>query len=425
MNTKDKYKQFVNTAFLAAVEPVVIEKAEGVNYFDEDGTKYLDCFAGISVVNSGHGNAMINAAAKEQIDKLVHCCSYVYHAKPVADLAEKIAAITPGKLKKSFFGNSGAEAIEGALRLAKRFNNKNEMLALTNSFHGRTYATLSLTGNCGRKKGGGPYMPGVSFVPAPNCFRCPLKIYDSEKCDMACADSIDEVIKWQTSDNVSLFIAEPVMGEGGIIVPPKNYFKRVKEILKSYDILFVADEVQSGFGRTGKMFAIDHYDVEPDIMVMAKGIANGFPLSCFIARDEVADSFQPGDHLSTFGGNPVSCAASIANIDYMEQNNIADQSAQKGEFLKEALTNINPKGVCIGEIRGKGLMVGVELVEDIETKAPAAAMAGQIRAAMREKGVLIGVGGGYANVLRIQPPLSISKDELTQVADTLKVILEN
>ena len=425
MGTKDKYKQFVNTAFVAAVEPVVIEKAEGATYFDEDGTKYLDCFAGISVVNSGHGNEMINAAAKEQIDKLVHCCSYVYHAKPVADLAEKLAAITPGKLKKSFFGNGGAEAIEGALRLAKRFNKKNEMVALTQSFHGRSYATLSLTGNCGRKKGGGPYMPGVAFAPAPNCYRCPFKIYDSEKCDMACADYLDEVIKCHTSDNVSLFIAEPVMGEGGIIVPPDNYFKRIKEILESHDILFVADEVQSGFGRTGKMFAIDHYGVEPDIMVMAKGIANGFPLSCFIAGDEIADSFQPGDHLSTFGGNPVSCAASLANIDYMEQNHIVDQSAEKGAFLKEALAAINPSGVCIGEIRGKGLMVGMELVEGPETKVPAAARAAKVRAAMREKGILIGVGGGLANVLRVQPPLSISKEELNRVVDTLKAVLES
>lgn len=425
MSTKDKYKQYVNTAFLPAVEPVVIEKAVGANYFDEDGSTYLDCFAGISVVNSGHGNEMINTAAKEQIDKLVHCCSYVYHAKPVADLAEKLAAITPGSLKKSFFGNGGAEAIEGALRLAKRFNNKNEMIALTNSFHGRSYATLSLTGNCGRKKGGGPYMPGVSFAPAPYCYRCPFKIYDPEKCDMACADYVDEVVRYHTSYNVSLYIAEPVMGEGGIIVPPDNYFKRVKEVLDTHDILFMADEVQSGFCRTGKMFAIDHYDVEPDIMVLAKGIANGFPLSCFIARDEIADSFQPGDHLSTFGGNPVSCAASMANIDFMEQNNLADQTTENGEFLKDAIASINPKDVCIGEIRGKGLMVGVELVENLDSKAPAAAKAGQVRAAMREKGILIGVGGGFANVLRVQPPLSISKDELTRVVDTLKEVLES
>ena len=242
---------------------------------------------------------------------------------------------------------------------------------------------------------------------------------------MACADYLDEVIRCHTSDNVSLFIAEPVMGEGGIIAPPKNYFKRVKEVLDTHGALFMADEVQSGFGRTGKMFAIDHYDVEPDIMVMAKGIANGFPLSCFIAREEIADSFQPGDHLSTFGGNPVSCAASLANIDFMEQNNIAAQSAEKGVFLKEALTAINPKAVHIGEIRGKGLMVGIELVEDLATKAPATAQAGKIRAAMREKGILIGVGGGFANVLRIQPPLSISKEELTTVVNTLKDVLES
>ncbi|MCP3944340.1 MAG: aspartate aminotransferase family protein [Desulfobacteraceae bacterium] len=425
MNTKDKYKEFVNTAFMAAVEPLVLEKAVGASYFDEDGTQYLDCFAGISVVNSGHGNKAINAAAKAQIDKLVHCCSYVYHAKPVADLAEKLASITSGRLKKSFFGNGGAEAIEGALRLAKRFTGKNEILALTNSFHGRTYATLSLTGNCSRKKGGGPYMPGVSFSPAPNCYRCPFKIYDSEKCDMACADYLDEVIRCHTSDNVSLFIAEPVMGEGGIIVPPDNYFKRIKEILDLHNILFIADEVQSGFARTGKMFAIDHYDVEPDIMVMAKGIANGFPLSCFIARDEIADAFQPGDHLSTFGGNPVSCAASLANIDFMEQNNLSEQSNEKGRFLKEALKAIKPKNVHMGEIRGKGLMVGIELVEDLTTKAPAAIQAGKIRKAMREKGILIGVGGGFANVLRIQPPLSISKEELTMVVNSLKKILES
>jgi 4-aminobutyrate aminotransferase / (S)-3-amino-2-methylpropionate transaminase / 5-aminovalerate transaminase len=173
------------------------------------------------------------------------------------------------------------------------------------------------------------------------------------------------------------------------------------------------------------LFVIDHFDVQPDIMVMAKGIANGFPLSCFIARDEIADAFQPGDHLSTFGGNPVSCAASLANIAHMEQNHMAHQSAEKGAFLKEALTAINPKGVCIGEIRGKGLMVGMELVEDQNTKAPAAVMAGKVRAAMREKGVLIGVGGGFTNVLRIQPPLSIRKEELTQVVDTLKTILES
>lgn len=425
MDTKEKYKQYVNTAFVAAVEPVVVDRAKGAAYYDEDGKTYIDCFSGISVANAGHGNEAVLAAAREQMEKLVHCCSYVYHVKPVADLAEKMAVITPGRLKKSFFANSGAEAIEGAMRLAKRFSGKNEMVALTHSFHGRSYATLSVTGNAGRKKGGGPYMPGVMFAPAPYCYRCPFKMGNPEKCGMACAEYLTDVITWQSSQNVALFIAEPVMGEGGIIVPPPDYFKVVKQVLDHDNILFLADEVQSGFCRTGKMFGIEHYGVEPDMMTMAKGIANGFPLSCFIARDEIADSFRPGDHLSTFGGNPVSCAASLANIEYMEATSLAENTTKKGTMLQETLRTISPKRVTIGDIRGKGLMVGIELVEDAKSKAPAASEARKIRAALREKGALIGVGGAFANVLRIQPPLTISEEELEKVVAMLKEIMES
>jgi 4-aminobutyrate aminotransferase len=424
MDTKEKYKKFVNTSFVKAVEPIVIERAEGSMYYDEDGKSYIDCFSGISVTNTGHGNAEVIEAAKAQIDKLVHCCSYVYHAKPVADLAEKMAEITPGKLKKSFFGNSGAEAIEGAIRLAKRYTSRNEMIALTHSFHGRTLATLSVTGNAGRKKGGGPYLPGVAFSPAPYCYRCPFKFKSAEKCGSACAEYLDDVIQFQTSGNVAFFIAEPMLGEGGIIVPPPDYFKVVKQILDNHDILFIADEVQSGFCRTGKMFAVDHYGVEPDILVMAKGIANGFPLSCFIARDKTADAFKPGDHLSTFGGNPVSCAASLANIRYMEDNNISEATAKKGKTLMDALKKIRPKKLAIGEIRGKGLMVGIEVVKDVETKTPALEEANKIRTSLREKGVVIGVGGTYGNVLRIQPPLTITDLEIIKVVDMIKDSME-
>jgi 4-aminobutyrate aminotransferase-like enzyme len=343
----------------------------------------------------------------------------------VADLAEKIAAITPGKLKKSFFANSGAEGIEGAMRLAKRYNSKNEIIALTHSFHGRSYATLSITGNAGRKRGGGPYMPGVAFAPAPYCYRCPLNMGDPTKCGMACAEVVADVIKLQTSENVSLLVAEPILGEGGIITPPEFYFKALKQVLDHSDILFIADEVQTGFGRSGKMFAIDHYDIEPDIMVMAKGIADGFPLSCFIAPKEIADAFNPGDHLSTFGGNPVSCAASLANIKYIQDTNLADKAQQKGQMIKEKLRRINPRHFFIGDIRGKGLMIGIEIVKDRETKLPAAADAANIRSAMREKGVLIGVGGTFANVLRIQPPLTISEGELEKVIETMREVIES
>jgi 4-aminobutyrate aminotransferase-like enzyme len=214
------------------------------------------------------------------------------------------------------------------------------------------------------------------------------------------------------------------MGEGGIIPPPGDYFERVKAILDHYEILFIVDEVQSGFCRTGKMFAIEDYGVEPDIMVMAKGIANGFPMSCFIAREEVADAFQPGDHLSTFGGNPVSCAAALANIEFMIETNLAEETARKGEMLQESLKSLDPKKVAIGEIRGKGLMVGVEIVKDRKSKEPAPEEAGRIRSTLREKGVLIGVGGAFGNVIRIQPPLIISESELETVASLLKEVME-
>jgi len=424
MNTEEKYKEYVNTAFLKAVEPIVIDRAEGATCFDENGKAYIDCFAGISTTNAGHANEAILAAAKAQMERVVHCCSYVYHVKAVADLAEKMAEITPGRLKKSFFANSGAEGIEGAVRLAKRYSNKNEAIALTQSFHGRSYATLSLTGNAGRKRGGGPYMPGVAFTPAPYCYRCPFKIGDPERCDMACAEHLVDVIRCHTSENVAYFVAEPVLGEGGIIPPPADYFKRIKQILDHYEILFIADEVQSGFCRTGKMFAIEEYGVEPDIMVMGKGIANGFPISCFIAREEIADAFQPGDHLTTFGGNPVSCAAALANIEFMIEMNLAEETARKGEMLQESLKSLEPKNVAIGDIRGKGLMVGIEIVKDPKSKEPAPEEAGKIRSALREKGVLIGVGGAFANVIRIQPPLIISEDELERVTSLLKEVME-
>lgn len=424
MDTKEKYKEFVNTAFVKAVEPIVINRANGVMYYDEDGTSYIDCFSGISVVNAGHGNKEVANAAKEQIDKLVHCCSYIYHVKPVADLAEKLAQITPGRLKKSFFGNSGAEAIEGAMRLAKQFTKRNEMIALNGSFHGRSLATLSLTGNYARKRGGGPYLPGVAFTPSPYCYRCQFNQKGPESCNMLCAQYLEEVLRCSTSENVAFFIAEPVMGEGGIIAPPKEFFKVIKDILEHHGILFMVDEVQSGFCRTGIMFAIDHYGIEPDIMTMAKGIANGFPLSCFIARDEVAAAFRVGDHLSTFGGNPVSCAASLASINFLENNNIAESTAKKGEILKESLGKINPKNVAIGEIRGLGLMVGMEIVKDLESKEPASAEAAKIRAACREKGLLVGLGGGFGNVLRIQPSLVITEEELTKAVNIVKEVME-
>jgi len=426
METIQKYREYVCTSFVAAVEPVVVERASGATIVDTSGREYIDCFAGIAVTNAGHCHPKVVAAAKAQADKLVHAASYVYHVPVVADLAERLAQITPGALKKTFFGNSGAEGIETALRMAKAYTGRNEFIALTHAFHGRTVGTLSVTGNMLRKKRGGPYLPGVAFAPAPYLYRNPFGTDDPEVLALRCADMVEWAIKYQTSGNVAAFIAESVLGEGGIIVPPANYFRYVKEVLDRYGILFIVDEVQSGFGRTGKLFAIEHYGVEPDIMVMAKGIADGFPLSACIARAEIADAFQPGEHLSTFGGNPVSCAAALANIEVMLEEDLPGQAARKGEQALAQLRELAAEHELIGDVRGLGLMIGVELVTDRKTKEPAAKHAAALRAYCREHGVLIGVGGQEGNVVRFQPPLTITWEQLeralTVFADGLRAV---
>jgi 4-aminobutyrate aminotransferase/(S)-3-amino-2-methylpropionate transaminase len=416
MDTAELYSKYVNTSFVKAIEPVVVERASGATIWS-DGREYTDLFAGISVVNAGHCNPRVIAAAQAQMEKLVHAASYIYYVPTVGELAKRLAEITPGRLQKTFFGNSGAEAIEGAMRLAKAYTGRSEFIALQMSFHGRTNASLSVTGNYARKTHGGPYLSGVSFAPAPHPYRCR---YCSGTCNLACADAVEDVIAYNTSNDVAAFLAEPVMGEGGIIVPHPDYFTRVKEILDKYGILFIADEVHSGFGRTGRMFAIEHYGVEPDIMTMAKGIANGFPLGAFIAPPEIADSFHPGEHLSTFGGNPVSCAAGIANIDVLIEDGLPDRSERLGARARERLSAMAERFPIIGDNRGLGLMIGVELVRDRTTKEPAADIAVAVRRYCREQGVLIGVGGHLGNVLRIQPPLMIDEGQLDDALSVME-----
>ncbi len=279
-----------------------------------------------------------------------------------------------------------------------------------------------MTGNSGRKKGGGPYMPGVAFVPTPYCYRCSFE-KTPDTCDLLCARRVAEIARLHLSGSVCAFIAEPVMGEGGIIVPPDDYFKRVKEFLDEDGILFIADEVQSGFGRTGKMFAIEHYGVVPDIMTMAKGIADGWPLSAFIAKPDIADAFQIGDHLSTFGGNPVSCAASLANIEFL-MDGVIEASAVKGAALKRRFEELATTQPLIGDVRGKGLMIGVELIADPKTKAYGTTAAGFVRQYCLDHNVLIGVGGNFGSVLRVQPPLVIDDAQIDTVFATVADALE-
>jgi len=419
VKTKELYDQYLITSMVAGFEPVEVQSASGCAMRGADGREYLDCFSGIAVTNAGHGHPKVLAAAEKQMRELVHCCTYVYYSPRAGELAKLLAEITPGKLQKSFFSCSGAEAVEGALRLAKQFTRRKEVVCLTQSFHGRTAATLSITGNRARKKGSGPYLSGVAFAPAPYCYRCPFKL-THPACGTACAQYLDDVLRYQTAGDVAAFIAEGLMGEGGILPPPPEYFKITSEIIRKDGGLFIDDEVQSGFGRTGKLFAIEHYGVEPDIMCLAKGIADGWPLSAFIARADVAAAFTPGDHLSTFGGSPVSCAAAIANIGVMRDERLPENAAARGEEIMARLRKFQQKCRLIGDVRGKGLMVGVELVKDQKTKEPAADQAKQVRALCRENGVLVGLGGTLANVIRIQPPLVMTAEQAAKAVDVVE-----
>jgi 4-aminobutyrate aminotransferase len=422
MDTIQKYKDYVMTGFMKQVVPLVVEKASGCVITDVNGRDYLDCFAGISVVNAGHCNPEIIAAAKKQMDKLVHCASYIYHSQPTADLAEKIAHIAPPGLTKTFFGNGGAEAIEGALKLARLYTGKHEFISLHASFHGRSWGALSITGNQGRKKRGGPYASGIAFAPAPYAYRS-LWPDDPEECARQCAKELDNVIRFSTSGDVAAFIAEPVMGEGGIIVPPPNYFKEIKKVLDQHGILYIADEVQSGFARTGKMFAFEYYGVDPDILVTAKGIADGFPLSAYTTRSEIAAAYKPGDHLSTFGGNPISCAAALANIEFMERENLPAKAIETGAYVMGKLHDLQKQNSLIGDVRGLGLMIGVELIKD-DKKTPATADAEAIRESLFQHGVLVGVGGVYGNVIRFQPPLIITRKQIDQALEAFANALQ-
>ncbi|MEM4304115.1 MAG: aspartate aminotransferase family protein [Candidatus Caldarchaeum sp.] len=416
----EKAQKFLITSMVRRIEPVVIERASGASVWDVDGREYIDCFAGISVVNLGHCHPEVVDAVVAQAKRLVHACAYVYYIPVVAELAEKLAEVAPKPLRKMFFGNSGAEAVECAIKLARKFTKRYELIALMCSFHGRTIGALSVTGQSGRRRYDmGPYLPGVSFALPPYCYRCPFgKTYP--ECDLQCARSIRDVIEYSTGRGVAAFIAEPVLGEGGIIPPPPEYFRVVKEILDDYGILFICDEVQTGFGRTGKLFAIEHYGVEPDILTLAKGIANGFPLGACMARDDIGNAFEPGDHLSTFGGNPVSAAAALANINVMLRDKIPEKTAEKGERVMKRLNEMKEEYPIIGDVRGKGLMIGIELVRDREKKTPAVEETRRIRDMCRERGLLLGSGGVKESVLRIQPPLVITDEQIEKALDILE-----
>ncbi|MGB5896049.1 MAG: aspartate aminotransferase family protein [Ignavibacteriaceae bacterium] len=388
-------------------QPLAIDHADGMYVYDPEGNKYLDFFGGILTVSVGHCNPKVTSKINEQVNKLQHT-STLYPNEKIVALAEKLAEITPGKLKKSFFTSSGTEADETAVFLAKHFTGNQEIIALRHSYSGRSLLAMSMTGHAPWRHGG-THLPGIKHAVSPYCYRCPFSL-EYPSCDLKCATDIEELIMTTTSGAIAGFIAEPIQGVGGFITPPKEYFGVAVPIIKKYGGVFISDEVQTGFGRTGeRMFGIEHWEVEPDILTAAKGIANGSPLGATIARTEIADSFT-GLTISTFGGNPVSMAAALATIEVMEEENLAANAYEVGKYLRDGLENLQKKYPSIGDVRGMGLMQACEFVK--ENKVPNPELVGKLFEEMKKEEVLIGKGGLYGNVVRISPPLTVTKSEV-------------
>jgi alanine-glyoxylate transaminase/(R)-3-amino-2-methylpropionate-pyruvate transaminase len=399
-------------------EPLPLDHGDGLYVWDVDGNKYLDFFAGILTTSVGHNHPRVTQRIQEQAGKLIHA-STLYPNENHVQLAEKLAELTPGQLQTSYFTNSGTEADETAIMLAKTYTGYQEVIALRHGYSGRSPMGMSLTGQAGWRIGG-THILGIKHALNPYCYRCPLKLSYPE-CGIACAEDVEDLIKTTTSGRIAAFIAEPIQGVGGFITPPPEYFEIVVEIIHRYGGLFVCDEVQTGFGRTGdKWFGIEHWEVEPDIMTMAKGIANGLPMGNTITTADIAESTaEAGLTISTFGGNPLSTAASLATIETMEEEANPQHVAEVGGHLRAGLEKLQEKYPLIGDVRGMGLMQGVEMVTDRQTKEPAPQEVGFLFEETRKRGLLIGKGGLYGNVLRIAPPLTATKEHVEAALEIL------
>src|ERR687887_1672937 len=415
--TVRKHKEFLFPAVaMYYQEPLALVRGEGQYVWDDAGNKYLDCFGGVLTVSVGHCNPTVTDAVVEQMRTIQHT-STLYANKPQSDLAEKLAQITPGRLKKSFFTNSGTEADDTAVHAAKLATGRHEIVVLRHAYSGRSATSLSAMGHAPWR----PLPPQVSgFVHAraPYCYRCPFKLTYPE-CGLACANDIEELIMTTTTGEIAAFMAEPILGVGGFIVPPLGYFERAVEIARKHGGLFIADEVQTAWGRTGdKWFGIGHWNVEPDIITSAKGLGNGIPVGITIATPEVADKY-PGLTFSTFGGNPVSMAAALAVIKYIEDEDLKHNAAEVGGYFRQRLEELKERHAGIGDVRGMGLMQALEFVKDRETKEPDPQSVLKVFEETKRRGVLIGKGGLYGNVIRTGLMLNSTKDTVDELIEAL------
>ncbi len=400
-------------------EPLVLERGEGMRVWDADGTEYLDFFGGILTVSLGHCHPEVTGRMKEQLDTLGHT-STLYITAPQAELAERLVRRAPGNLRRAFFTNSGTEADETAVLSAQMYTGRQELVALRHSYSGRSMLAMSLTAHNSWRIGG-THIAGIKHAASPYCYRCAFGL-EYPACDLRCARDIEELIQTTTSGGIAAFIAEPIQGVGGFITPPPEYFEVAVEIIRRYGGVFICDEVQTGFGRTGDhWFGIEHWGVEPDMITGAKGIANGAPMGVTLATEEVAAAWQ-GSTISTFGGNPISSSAALATLDVMEAEDIPARSARMGARLREGLDALAETYPCIGDVRGMGLMQGVELVDAEENPAPE--KVARVFEETRRHGLLIGRGGLFNNVLRISPPMLCSSDDVDRALEVLRMAFE-
>lgn len=406
------------------VYPLAVARGEGAVIEDVDGNRFLDFTAGIAVCSTGHCHPRIVQAIHDQASRLLHMSGTDFYYGPQAALARKLAEIAPGSgPKRVFFTNSGAESVEAAFKLARYHTKRQHMIAFFGAFHGRTMGALSLTGSkITQRAGFAPLIPQVSHVDFPNCYRCPQRPATAKDCCYEMLDQIDQLFRRTVAPHeVAAFIVEPIQGEGGYIVPPADFHRRLKKLAEQHGILYIVDEVQSGMGRTGKMFAIEHWGVEPDIVCLAKGIASGMPLGAIIAKNEIMD-WPPGSHASTFGGNPVSCAAALETIALLEEG-LIEHARHVGEYLRIELRKLAKKHSLIGDVRGMGLMVGMELVRDRITKEPAVREREALVQGCFRKGLLL-LGCG-ASTVRFCPPLVITEQDVQVALEIIDEVMSS
>lgn len=406
------------------VQPITIAKSKGAILEDVDGNTLIDFTSGIGVTSLGHCTEEIVATISEQAGKLIHSCIHVANYKPYIDLAKKLCEITPGDHKKrALMLNSGSEAVENAVKIVRQATAKPNIISFENSFHGRTYMAMTLTGKWDPYKVGlGPFVPGVYFTPFPYAYRCPWGTNDKEECGKAAIHHIEKsLFKTQVDPGtVGAVIAETIQGEGGFIDPPKDFYPMLKELCDKHDIKLIIDEVQTGFGRTGKMFAIEHYGIIPDVITMAKAIANGLPLSAVVASEELMGDIYPGSLGGTYGGNPIGCATALKVIEIMEREKIPERAAKMGKKLRTQLEEFQEKYPKIGDVRGLGPMLAMEFVKDPKSKTPDPETSSGIMKDALKNGLMTLKAGLYNNAIRLHPPLIIEEELLEKGMNILE-----